>query len=224
MPSLKQSPTTRLKYGSNRGEAELREALAFLFLVKGAGRRTIPSVDEFFAYCRIINEQLISKKHSKKQSSIRAFVAFLIPGLKAKDSLDSLFQIISVVENALMLHAYIKRHVELAAEGFWPCAKTLHKAVIKSVISEYNFHLPIFWFFRNIVTLFGNTVTELVVQYNKKILMELIAPTLLTNPLVLASLTIHSIDVVTANVEAMRDDYYIPIANTLKKLGFFDLF
>jgi hypothetical protein len=85
MPGLKKSVTRRwrVKYGGDRSaEMELREAIAFLFALKGAEYKklhpsfTVPTVDEFFEYARQSNNEIAAeiaatKKTKKTITSLR---------------------------------------------------------------------------------------------------------------------------------------------------------
>lgn len=239
MLTCKQSPTTRIRYGSNRGEAELREALAFLFLVKGREwSKHMPSVDEFFYFCRRLNAEIVGGELARpkateasrathrdgplgdgeRKSVVGGFVDFLIPWLRSRDRLDKLFQILTIVQHALVLHAYVKQSTIRCEEAFWT-AEALHAAAVHAVITEYEFDLPLGWFFRNILTLFGTTITETVMKYDKHILETMCAPGVHT-------ITLHCAVSALTEMEAVAEKiggelcgvYFRPVLRVLKKI------
>ena len=220
MPTLncKQSPTTRTRYGSNRGEAELREALAFLFLVKGREwSKHLPSVDEFFCFCRRLNAEIVDGEEERK-SLVGGFVDFLIPWLRSRDRLDKLFQILTIVQHALVLHAYVKQSTTLSEEAFWT-AETLHAAAVRGVITEYEFDLPLGWFFRNILTMFGNSITETVMKYDKYVLETMGVPGLHTITLNCAVNALSEMEAVAEKIGGeLRGIYFRPVLRVLKKI------
>lgn len=145
MSSCKRSCATHEKYGGTRGKEELREAIEFLFQIKGREFQkkfpdvSIPSVDMFFTYARKANEDLeLVKKSSKRRAhkasrtlrsppsptksscsedhSMDTFLAFLTPWLSGLATQKSLFTSLNIVLYAVLVYTFTNEFLELYAE------------------------------------------------------------------------------------------------------------
>jgi hypothetical protein len=112
----------------------------------------------------------------------------------------------------------VKQSTALSEESFWT-AEALHAAAVRAVITEYEFDLPLGWFFRNILTLFGNTITETVMKYDKYVLEEMGTPGLHTITLNCAVATLAEMEVVAEKIGGeLRGLFFRPVLRILKKV------
>ena len=152
MPALKQSSSTVVKYSSNRGETQLREAIAFFFLVKGSHHGVrVPHVDEFFTFTTAVNAQLqaaAAAQRKRPQSPIHKLelIDLVFP------KMNHLQQCLCIVRDALILFNWVKSYMEVLVERGAACSDMYKQVCAK--LETIDFGIPLKWYFRNRLTLF----------------------------------------------------------------------
>jgi hypothetical protein len=128
MPSLKRSETRRrTRGGADPAERLVREAITFLFEIKGEEYSKkhpefiTPTVDEFFTYARSISDALETtrvkkggyhrklpiKKHSGG-SNIVPFLEFIVPGpIDVSNPCESILRIFNIFLLCLMVYKFV---------------------------------------------------------------------------------------------------------------------
>ena len=70
--SLRLTPQSQRKFSGNSGEDDLKQSLTLLFLIKGQLYQKkspdflIPSAEEFFTFCKFVNQDIFQKSQIKK--------------------------------------------------------------------------------------------------------------------------------------------------------------
>jgi hypothetical protein len=129
MPSLKRSTTRKVvRGGSDPSERLVREAIAFLFEIKGEEYRKLhpefitPSVEEFLSYARAVSDALEKTRVTKKGgfrrklpvlkhrggSDLRPFLDFVIPGPgQVPNPCEDIVKMLTIMMYAIMVYAFV---------------------------------------------------------------------------------------------------------------------
>lgn len=183
MPSLKRSETRRRTHGgADPAERLVREAIAFLFEIKGEEYRKkhpefiTPTADEFFSYARTVNDALESTRvkkggvHRKLPipkysggSNIIPFLEFIVPGpIDVANPCETILSILKIFLIAVMVYKFVVVFMRVQAENPGRNRATL-MANVQSVLAdpEYvdSFSDPVRWFCSKFLPVF-NTLRD----------------------------------------------------------------
>lgn len=201
MPSLKRSETRRRTHGGvDPAERLVREAIAFLFEIKGKEYRRkhpgfiTPSVDEFFTYARSISDALENtrakkggvrrklpiKKHSGG-SDIVPFLQYIVPGpIDVANPCESMLRIFNIFLYAVMVYkfvmAYMREHMNNLGLNRNAILENVQDIITSPEYAD-SFVDPVRWFCSKIVPVLNSmrdTIQQSVTQ-----LLEYISGTVL---------------------------------------------
>jgi hypothetical protein len=184
MPSLKRSTTRKVvRGGSDPSERLVREAIAFLFEIKGEEYREkhpeflTPSVDEFFSYARQVSDALEKTRIRKKGgvrrklpmrkhgggASLEPFLSFIIhEPVDVMNPCATILKLFNIFLYAVLVYKIVEIYArEHRANPRWDIASIVAK--IQVVVSDpgfiNSFSDPIRWFCAKVVPVL-NTVRD----------------------------------------------------------------
>jgi hypothetical protein len=149
MPSLKKSSSIPKKLGMKGDDAILKDAINFLFQIKGIqySQRhpdfVFPSAEEFFNYVSKLTDENSSKKRNCLSNRFSSFLCFLTPMFHDNHMCSSILSCLTIATYALTLYTTTVAYLRESPSAL-PLNKALESIHVLNVVESV--HNPLHFF------------------------------------------------------------------------------